>query len=1103
MHGSYRESQTLEGTDLPADLGHTAADLVVLSLSDSDLNACSAAWSRAARRGSVPSLRMVNLAELSHPLSVDLYLEQTLQHARGVLVRLIGGVPYWEYGLQQLRQLALHRDLALAVLPADGRPDERLAALATVPSETLRELDQFCLRGGPHMREALCVLARAANLEPGALAVADDEPDPPLPDYGFWSPTGLGSRASTSPPREGGVALVFYRSFVAADDLGPIEALYAELDRRGLDPVGLFVPSLKMPAAAAWLREVLPRLKPSAIVNATSFSGKGADGRSPLEAVTAPVFQVALSTAPEYAWNESLRGLSPADLAMHVVLPEVDGRVFAGVVSFKARGDEDPRTQFARTVHHAKHDRVVAAAERVEAWTRLAATPRAKRHLGIVLSTYPNRDWDTAHAVGLDALASASAMLADLDAAGYSIGAAPADLAAAIREPCGSLCAADYGAHLDALPEALRRDLLETWGPPQDDPAFVRGAFEFKGVRVGNALILLQPERGRVESREESYHDLVQPPRHGYVAFYLWLRHVEAIHAMVHVGAHGTVEWLPGKSVALSSSCWPAALIGGLPVAYPFVVNDPGEAAQAKRRIGAVTLGHVPPPLGGDGVPERLRNLEALLDEFSNADGLHPERRRRLHDDVVLEAEALGLAKALDFETADSGAAALNRIDRFVCDVKDGLFTEGLHVYGRAHEGADRRFRDAAAGERRGLLDALDGCFVHGGPAGSPYRGRMDVLPTGRNIYATDPRAVPTPTAFARGVEVADEFLRQHLQDEGDWPRTVIVDLWGSATMRTAGEEFAMALWLVGARPRWDASSRRFRDLEIVPGDELGRPRVDVTLRMSGLFRDVFSELAGHFDTLAQAIASLEESAETNPLRGNAGARVYGPAPGAYGVRLPSHESAGLDESRRNAARAWLAASSWSYRGAAGVHDPEGIRARVSDAEAYAHVQDLPESDLLFAVDYAAHEAGLVAAKALLSDSPLAAYHVDTTHPERSRARPLDVELARVVYVRATNPAWLASMRQHGYRGAAEIAATVEHLGTFAELTDDVASELLDAVYDATLGDDDMRAFFESQNPAALHAMQRRFSRLAETGQWSSLSNVAHAELSDLSEGIR
>ncbi|MEM7158169.1 MAG: cobaltochelatase subunit CobN [Myxococcota bacterium] len=1096
MHGSYRESLTLEGTDLPADLGHAPADLVVLSLSDSDLNAFSEAWDGAAAQGSVPTIRMVNLAELAHPLSVDLYIDKTLQHARGVLVRLIGGVPYWEYGLRQLHAVARQRGIALVVVPADGRKDERLEALATVTAEALERIDRACQAGGTTTRVALAELARAAGLEPGALDLQAPSPDAVAPpDFGTWSPrTGIQPHPEPSSVR-GCVPLVFYRSFLVADDLGPITALFDELERRGHRPLGLFVPSLKMPAAAEWLRSLLPQLRPVAIVNATSFSGKGPDGQSPLESVCAPVFQVALSTSPEYAWNDSLRGLSPADLAMHVVLPEVDGRVFAGVVSFKERGEEDVRTQFARTVHRSKADRVEAAIDRVEGWVRLGATARSDRRIAIVLSTYPNREWDTAHAVGLDAYASAQAILEDLGEAGYDVGARPDDLARALEGECGRLSSDEYRRLLGELPAELHAELQETWGSPEDDPSYLDGAFRFRGARSGRTLLMLQPERGHAEQREESYHDLVQPPRHGYVAMYLWLRKIEQLHAMVHVGAHGTVEWLPGKSVALSSRCWPAALVGGLPVAYPFVVNDPGEAAQAKRRIGAITLGHVPPPLGGDGVPERLRNLEALLDEFSNADGLHPERRIRLRDDVVLEAEALGLGKALGFEDNDTTAAALNRIDRFVCDVKDGLFAEGLHVYGRSHDGADRRFREAAEGERKGLLDALDGRFVHGGPAGSPYRGRMDVLPTGRNLYATDPRSVPTPTAFARGVEIADEFLRQHLQDEGDWPRTVILDLWGSATMRTAGEEFGMALWLVGARPRWDASSRRFRDLEVVPLSELGRPRIDVTLRMSGLFRDVFPELGNHFDRLVGELATLDEGEDDNPFRSQAGPRVYGPAPGTYGVRLPTEAKGDLEETRRDAAEAWLAASCWSYQGGVVAHDPEGIRARVTEAAAYAHVQDLPESDLLFASDYAAHEAGLVAAKQQLTDATIAAYHVDTTHPERSRARSLDVELARVVYVRATNPAWLASMRRHGYRGAAEIAATVEHLGTFAELTDDVASELIDAVYDATLGDEDMRDFLAERNPAALDAMRNRFTRLAALGQWSSLSNAAHADL--------
>ena len=341
-------------------------------------------------------------------------------------------------------------------------------------------------------------------------------------------------------------------------------------------------------------------------------------------------------------------------------------------------------------------------------------------------------------------------------------------------------------------------------------------------MRRGNALVALQPERGSVAQREDDYHDLSRTPRHSYVAFYLWLRRSENLDALIHIGAHGTLEWLPGKSVALSDKCWPEALIKYLPVIYPFIVNDPGEAAQAKRRIGAITLGHIPPPMRESETPERFATLEALLDEFSNADGLDPKRRDRLQDDIRGEAQALGVEDDLGLDRASSTAEAITRIDRFVCDIKESQFGDGLHIWGRAPEVAGT-FETAASveAERASLLATLDGKRIEAGPSGSPYRGRSDVLPTGRNLYTTDPRSVPTRAAYAQGIKLAEELVRRHLQEEGDWPKGLIIDLWGSATMRTAGEEFAMALALLGVKPVWDKGSERVSGIEVLPIAEL------------------------------------------------------------------------------------------------------------------------------------------------------------------------------------------------------------------------------------------------------------------------------------------
>lgn len=1102
MHVIFRESHGLDETEVPTDLGQDAADLVVLSLSDSDLGAFAEAWHRGGGpQGRLPTLRLANIAALKHPISVDTYVENTLSGAKGILIRLIGGVPYWPYGLQHIQSLARMRGIALAVLPADGRPDRRLDDMSTLPRSTLRRLAELCDTGGAVAAQAaLAQMALAAGLYAGPVPGAKG-----LPPVGAWTPeTGpacpvlaLGTPAALAGQRR--IAIVFYRSYLVAADLAPIEALFAAFRARGCDVVALFAPSLKTPDAAGWLRRQITQLGPDAIVNATAFSGKGGDGCSPLDGAGVPVFQVALATSTREAWAGSERGLSPADLAMHVVLPEVDGRILAGVASFKQPGPQDMHLQFSRHAHQPDPARIDAIAGRVMGWLALAGTAPADRRIALILSTYPGKDWNMGHAIGLDALQSARAIFDDLAGAGYDVGPAGPPAGAALQHLLAARAVrwplARYKAALARLPAAMRADLQNTWGAPDDDPDAHDGAFHFAATAVGKLWVALQPERGLPDGRADSYHDLTSVPRHAYVAFYLWLQH--RCDALIHIGAHGTLEWLPGKSVALSSACWPEALTGALPVIYPFIVNDPGEAAQAKRRIGAVTLGHIPPPLRDSGTPERLARLEALLDEFSNADGLDPRRRDRLQQDIRAEAQAQGVERDLGLGGAACSAEAITRIDRFVCDIKDSQFGEGLHIWGRAPRGPTP-FASAGsvAGERQSLLDALDGRRVAAGPSGSPYRGRRDVLPTGRNLFTTDPRAVPTRAAHAQGVRLAQELIRRHLQDEGDWPRGVIVDLWGSATMRTAGEDFAMALDLLGVRPVWDAGSERVCGIEVVPPSEMERPRIDVTLRVSGLFRDVFPTLTTLFAQAVRALAARDEAADWNPYVGRDDlARVYGPAPGAFGIGMTSEDF--TEASRRKAGETWLRASSWALDGAAAIPDPAGIQRRVAQADSFVHAQDLPETDLLLARDYVTHEAGFAAAQRITGGSA-ALYHLDNTDPARPRARALTEEIARVVHARAAHPGWIAGMRQHGFRGAAEIAATLDHMAHFAHLAGVVEPHLFDLYHDATLGDPETDGFLRDANPQAHAAMQARFADLLRAGLWQTRRNSVLADLGDL-----
>ena len=1079
MHVIFRETHGMEEVAIPQDLGQAPADLVVLSFSDSDLGAFAAAWHRARSDDpALPSLRLANLSALAHPLSVDTYIERTLSGAKAILIRLIGGQAYWPYGLQQVEIMARSRGIALAVLPADGRADIRLDSASTVAPALLADLRRLCDGGGAEAAgAALNVLAGAAGFSLAAGAARAG-----LPMAGGWHPARDVCDPSAFAATRPLVLIIFYRSYLAADDLDPFAQLHQAFEAAGFDTLSLFVPSLKEPQSRALVERWLRELSPAAILNATAFSARDEGGQSPLDVANVPVFQLALATCSHEAWSSAARGLSPADLAMHVVLPEIDGRVFAGVVSFKEAAAHDPALGFARQMHRGDPARIAAIAARVSGWIALARKPAQDRRLALILSTYPGKAHQMAHAVGLDALASAQAMLSDLGEPDVP------DLAAALAQQSLGWSLAAYRKALETLPAPLRDALEQNWGPPENDPALVEGEFRFAALLTGQTLIALQPERGVTASRDGDYHDLSHCPHHAYVAFYLWLR-ARGIDALVHMGAHGTLEWLPGKAVALSDACWPEALTMGLPVIYPFIVNDPGEAAQAKRRIAAVTIGHAPPPLAPTAHGAGLSTLEALLDEFSNAGGLDPARRDRLQTAIRNEARALGLEAELGLDAAATPAEAITRIDRFVCDIKESQYGDGLHIFGRGNHGA---------AERAGLQAALAGRFVPPGPSGSPHRGRGDVLPTGRNLYTIDPRAVPSRAAHAQGIVLARELIRRHLQDHGDYPRGLVVDLWGSATMRTAGEEFAMALHLLGAKPLWDITSDRVTGIEILPLAMLDHPRIDVTLRVSGLFRDAFPTLPILFGQAVRALCGRDEPADWNPFAGTTPApRVYGPAPGRYGLGI-SGDGYGED-ARRTAGEAWLAASDHALDAPQSHADPDGLLRRVAGADAFVHLQDLPESDLLLAADYAAHEAGFAAAQSVAGGSVggirAALYHLDHRDPARPVARPLTEEIARVVRARAAHPGWIAGMMRHGFRGAAEIAATLDHLGAFAHLANSVPSHLFDLYHDATLGQGEVRSFLTRENPGALAAMEARFAALHTAGLWTTRRNSILAAL--------
>lgn len=1123
MHLLAVETGSLDEVDGAVDLGQTPADVVVLSFSDSDLSALAAVWS--GDPDAFPALRLASLKKLKHPMSVDLYVERVIAGARLVVVRGLGGLDYWRYGFERIADEARKRQIPFIALPGDDRDDPRLGAISTVASDVLETVDRYFRAGGPgNMRNLLRyagrLLGRAAPVDPPVAldaVLALDAGGDPVPLSAI--------AAELARP----VALVvFYRASLLAGDARPVTALVGALEQRGLRATAVAVTSLKEPAVAGPITDLIARVRPDVILNATAFSALRADETTVLDSADCPVLQVALAGHPRAAWETATRGLSPSDLAMNVVLPELDGRLFTRAISFKADVAVDPRLEYARVVHEPDAGRVGFVADLAAAWSRLRRRPAAERKLALLISDYPNRAGRTGYACGLDTPESVAEIVSLLDGAGYSVGSEAVDGAKLIAQLSGQARSDTidvsldwYRRHLAGLAASVRDALAGAWGDPEDDPQVRARAFRFPCVRRGNLIIALQPDRGARGDRKAGYHDLALPPRHAYVALYAWLRAQERIDALVHMGTHGTLEWLPGKALALSDACFPEAVLGPVPVVYPFIVNNPGEAVQAKRRISAVTIGHMTPPLCEAGLEGPLGELEGLIEEYAEADGVDRRRIALLEREILDRAWRSGLAEDCGFAKTDAPREAIAKLDAQLCDIKDLAIRDHLHVFGRAPSPDSRAALAAAmvraspaleavqveeaiaacaAHERAALLAALDGRRVAPGPSGAPTRGRRDVLPTGRNLTTIDPRAVPTRTATIVGQRAADEVVRRYLQDHGDYPRALMLDLWASASLRTGGDDLAQALAFLGARPKWDDGSNRVVGVEVLPIAKLERPRIDVTLRISGSFRDIFPAQIALFDLAVRLVAERDEPEEWNPLAaarrdGASLSRIYGSEPGTYGAGAASAVLDGAWGSRDDVAAAYLEASSHAY-GAEGTERVavQEFKDRIASADALVHPQDDRERDLLDGDGVADFVGGFAAAAASVGRSP-SLYHLDTSWPEAPRARTVEEEIVRIVRGRLANPRWLSGMIGHGHRGVAEIAQGVDALYAFAATAGLVRGHLFDVVHEAVIADEARLQTLLDLNTPAMQAIAARLDDAIKRGFWVPRRNAVHAEL--------
>jgi len=1230
MHLLAATPGSIDDGSEPFDLGQSPADIVFISAADTELAGLSEAHSTL-KDGN--SLRLASMMHLQHPMSVDLHIENCAAKSKLVIARVLGGTGYWKYGMEQYASRLGAAGIPFVALPGDDKPDRELWDLSTIARDDWESLWAYMVEGGPQNAESFL---RYAN----AMLDGSEKPEAakPLLRAGvYWPGSGIADLTAAQADWQDDapvVPIIFYRALVQGAGLNPINRLVKSLLRRGLNPLPIFVASLKDPVSVATLQSLFETAPPSVILNCTSFAvgspHQGEQGASnPLTmaaANQAPVFQVVLSAASEQAWETGLNGLSARDIAMNVALPEVDGRILSRAVSFKGEAYFDAATQCPIATYRARGDRIEFVADLAKNWANLRQKAPADRMVGIILANYPNKDGRLANGVGLDTPAGTVHTLNALSEQGYNLRNIPGNSKAlmdlimagptnwltdrATRTGGVDMSMADYQIAYGQLPWEVREKIEARWGTPEQDPFYTRGEvdcgrFSLSIFSFGNVVVGVQPARGYNIDPKDTYHSPDLVPPHNYLAFYFWLRNQFGAHALIHMGKHGNLEWLPGKALALSEVCMPEVILGPTPHIYPFIVNDPGEGTQAKRRTSAVIIDHLTPPMTRAETYGALRDLEALVDEYYEAAGVDPRRINHIRREILALTSVTGLDEDAGL-TGDDEEQDLAKLDEYLCDLKEAQIRDGLHIFGQSPEagleadliqalvrvprgtgkGADASLQRAIAkdlgldfdpldcdmaakwtgtkpqelqavspdiwrsagdtveriellaglmitgqeavgehsqavldginaqvrptvqacgpSEIKGLLTALNGQFVAPAPSGAPTRGRMDVLPTGRNFFSVDSRAVPTPTAWALGWKSANLLIERHLQDHGDWPRAMLLTAWGTANMRTGGDDIAQALALMGVKPKWDSANRRVTGFEILPLSVLDRPRVDVTLRISGFFRDAFPQLIALVDSAARAVMELDEPHDMNPAaaahaQGEEQYRVFGAKPGAYGAGLQAMIDERLWNDTADLGDAYLEWGSYAYS-----KDAQGTRARgametqLSKVDAIVQNQDNREHDVLDSDDYYQFEGGAAAAVKSLQGVDRPIYHNDHSRPERPVIRTLDEEIGRVVHSRVVNPKWIEGVKRHGYKGAFEMAATLDYLFAFAATTGAVKNHHFDLVHSAFLEDDDTRDFIAEHNPAALREMAERLQEAIDRGLWVPKSNSARALIGGL-----
>ncbi|MDO9046181.1 MAG: cobaltochelatase subunit CobN [Methylobacter sp.] len=1289
-----------------------------------------------------PQVTGINLQALENDAQMAELLEHQLASANIIVLRVLGrlgSVPGFADLLRQAKSQGRH----LIAISGTGEPDPELAAASTVSPAVLHQVQAYFQAGGSvNMAQLLRYLS-----DHFLLTGFGFEPAVDLPEHGIYHPdlsqdANIDDWLALREPHRGSVGIVFYRAHWMSGNTRFIDALVDALEKRDLNVLPVFTSSLRAGHCDDALPSALQYFSSNqgahidVLINTTAFAmGEITPGGatpagwsvSVLEQLNVPVLQAITSGMMHHQWEQSARGLNPLDAAMNVVLPEFDGRIITVPLSFKAKASGLSNELIE---YEPVQDRVARIAQIATRFTKLKRLDNADKRIAFVFTNSNSKASQIGNAVGLDAPASLMRILQAMQADGYNIGKLPESGTALIHElidrcaydntyltseqlahAVGRVSAAQYATWFDDLPVEMQKKMTAQWGTAPGEAYVHDGHISLAGLELGNNFVALQPPRGYGMDPDAIYHQPDLPPTHHYYALYRWLRDEWKADAIVHVGKHGTLEWLPGKGVGLSENCFPDALLADMPLFYPFIINDPGEGAQAKRRAHAVVVDHLTPPMTTADTYGALAQLTQLVDEYYQVEVLDPAKlpllQQQIWDlvketnlDADLQARLLhhdhdhdddhhhhahhhnrddehehgeehhhadhhdhhhddddhhhrhhhdhdddhhhqedGLPELLTKMAGADVAHLIEDLDGYLCELGAAQIRDGLHILGLApeneqlidmlvsltrlpnqdipglpieiarlfglsmdslleHQGrrleqaipeleklagrplpthADvletievlckRLFTElqahaysestidtvisktfgvqakpASAGEactpadstgdynsiRRvlnfacrelapnlaratdeidNLLSGLSGGYVPAGPSGSPTRGMAHILPTGRNFYSVDPRSVPSQSAWRVGQQLAHEVLSRYVRETGDYPESVAISIWGTSAMRTHGDDVAQILALLGVRPVWQAENRRLTGVEVIPLDELKRPRIDVTTRISGFFRDAIPQLIDLIDDAVNAVIALDEPLSKNFVRKHylaelgewigqgltedeasqrAAFRIFGAKPGSYGAGILPLIQEKNWQADADFAEAYVNWGGYAYsRSQQGKDQRDAFRTRLSGVQVALHNQDNREHDIFDSDDYLQFHGGMIATIRALTGSQPRKYFGDSHDPSRAQVRDLKEETLRVFRSRVVNPKWLDSIRRHGYKGGLELTATVDYLFGYdatAQVMDDWMYEQVAETYAM---DPEMQRFLEDANPWAQNAIAERLLEAASRGMWA------------------